>query len=91
MTKRVWGVTKQLQGVVGCVLWWCHVPVCVCGVGVELPYCVHVCVCTRLHDVGAYLLVDEECSLIQQVHTISNVEESIYMESSVQPYGPQAR
>uniref|UniRef100_A0A8C7VHC4 Mitochondrial Rho GTPase n=1 Tax=Oncorhynchus mykiss TaxID=8022 RepID=A0A8C7VHC4_ONCMY len=48
-------------------------------------------VLNRLHDVGAYLLADEECSLIQQVHAISNVEESIYMESSVQPYGPQAR
>ncbi|KAK6312264.1 hypothetical protein J4Q44_G00179280 [Coregonus suidteri] len=48
-------------------------------------------VLNRLHDVGAYLLDDEECSLIQQVHAISNVEESIYMESSVQPNGPQAR
>uniref|UniRef100_A0A4W5NRP6 Uncharacterized protein n=1 Tax=Hucho hucho TaxID=62062 RepID=A0A4W5NRP6_9TELE len=48
-------------------------------------------VLNRLHDVGAYLLADEEFSLIQQVHAISNVEESIYMESSVQSYGPQAR
>ncbi|CAB1342417.1 unnamed protein product [Coregonus sp. 'balchen'] len=50
----------------------------------------HVCGLLTLHDVGAYLLDDEECSLIQQVHAISNVEESIYMESSVQPNGPQA-
>ncbi|XP_019906766.2 mitochondrial Rho GTPase 1-A isoform X1 [Esox lucius] len=45
----------------------------------------------RLGDVWASLLADEERSLIQQVHGVRNVEESIYMESSVDPCVAQPR
>ncbi|MFT7797751.1 mitochondrial Rho GTPase 1-A-like isoform X1 [Arapaima gigas] len=37
-------------------------------------------------ELGAFLLANEEASLIQQVHAVSHVEESIYMESSVDTF-----
>ncbi|XP_048847309.1 mitochondrial Rho GTPase 1-A isoform X2 [Brienomyrus brachyistius] len=39
-----------------------------------------------LDELGAFLLADQESSLTQQVHPVVHVEESIYMESSVDPF-----
>lgn len=50
-------------------------------------------VCVRLEPcvehLGACLLTDEESSLIHQVHEVTYVEDSIYMESSVDPFTPR--
>lgn len=52
--------------------------------------CRAVCMCVRLRpfiqDMGTFLLADEESSLVHQVHEVSFVEESVYMESSVDPF-----
>ncbi|XP_065419614.1 mitochondrial Rho GTPase 1 isoform X3 [Chrysemys picta bellii] len=42
----------------------------------------------RLHidELGAMLLADEESSIIHQVHAVSSVEDSIFMESSLDPH-----
>ncbi|CAM4632626.1 unnamed protein product [Lepidochelys olivacea] len=42
----------------------------------------------RLHidELGAVLLADEESSIIHQVHAVSSVEDSIFMESSLDPH-----
>lgn len=54
---------------------------------VERARCVHVC--TRLRPcvdrLAASLLVDEESGLVQQVHAVCRVEESVYMEASAKP------
>lgn len=57
---------------------------------VELPCCVHVCIRLRsfIQDVGTFLLADEESGLTHQVHAVSFVEDSVYMESSVDPFVP---
>lgn len=49
-----------------------------------------LCMCVkrlRLHvdELGAMLLADEESSIIHQVHAVSSVEDSIFMESSLDP------
>ncbi|KTG40202.1 hypothetical protein cypCar_00007853 [Cyprinus carpio] len=41
-----------------------------------------------IQDVGTFLLADEESSLTHQVHAVSFVEDSVYMESSVEPFVP---
>lgn len=52
--------------------------------------CRAVCMCVRLRpfiqDVGTFLLADEESSLVHQVHEVSFVEDSVFMESSVDPF-----
>lgn len=49
-----------------------------------------LCMCvTRLRaylaEVGAMLLADEESRIMQQVHAVHSVEDSIFMESSLGP------
>lgn len=84
-----------ISGGVHCagLMLWCHI---IGGLGpAETSPPVHVCVpvCARLwpylEHLGAYLLVDEEPSLFHQVQEITCVEESIYMESSVDPFTPR--
>ncbi|XP_056309478.1 mitochondrial Rho GTPase 1-A isoform X1 [Danio aesculapii] len=41
-----------------------------------------------IQDVGTFLLADEESSLTHQVHAVSFVEDSVFMESSVDPFVP---
>lgn len=38
-----------------------------------------------LAEVGAMLLADEESRIMQQVHAVHSVEDSIFMESSLGP------
>lgn len=54
------------------------------GVNCEL------CMCVKrlrpyLDELGAMLLADEESSIMQQVHAVNSVENSIFMESSLGP------
>lgn len=93
MTKLLFHINKRvcksvfLQHVVSSGVHWGG-PVG-CAV-VELPCCVHVCIRLRpfIQDVGTFLLADEESSLTHQVHAVSFVEDSVYMESSVDPFVP---
>ncbi|XP_039542973.1 mitochondrial Rho GTPase 1-A isoform X5 [Pimephales promelas] len=41
-----------------------------------------------IQEVGTFLLADEESGLTHQVHAVSFVEDSVYMESSVDPFLP---
>lgn len=58
----------------------CFEPCC------ELANCVHVKrLRARVDELGAILLSDEESSIVHQVHAVSSVEDSIFMESSLDP------
>lgn len=39
----------------------------------------------HIDELGAMLLADEESSIMHQVHAVSFVEDSIFMESSLGP------
>lgn len=55
--------------------------------------CVHVCkrLRARVADWGAMLLADDEGSITHQVHAVTCVEDSIFMESSHGPLFLEAR
>lgn len=49
-----------------------------------------VCMCVKrlrahIDELGALLLSDEESSIVHQVHAVSSIEDSIFMESSLDP------
>lgn len=49
-----------------------------------------LCMCVKrlrphIDELGAMLLADEESSIMHQVHAVSFVEDSIFMESSLGP------
>lgn len=44
-----------------------------------------------LDELGAMLLADQESRIMQQVHAVSSVEDSIFMESSLGPRLLEAR
>jgi len=49
-----------------------------------------MCMCVKrlrpyIDELGATLLADEESSIMQQVHAVNFVEDSIFMESSLGP------
>lgn len=49
-----------------------------------------LCMCVKrlrayIDELGAMLLADEESSIMQQVHAVNSIEDSIFMESSLGP------
>lgn len=84
----------QLNLCVGCLIERCYFqsPTFVSSaVNCKLCACVYKRLRARVAEWGAMLLADDEGSITHQVHAVSSVEDSIFMESSHGPLFLEAR